>query len=69
MSSSNCCFLTCIQISPGKSGGLVRSGGLVFPISFKNFPQFVLMCSVKHAQIIQINEHFYGLSYVEGMPY
>ena len=44
MSSSNCCFLTCIQISQG------RSGGLVFPS--KNFPQFVVIHIVKGFGII-----------------
>ena len=37
MSSSNCCFLTCIQIS---------HGDLVFP-SLKSFPNFVVIHTVK----------------------
>ena len=41
MSSSNCCFLTCIQISQ-KAGQVVRYSHL-----FKNFPQFVVIHTVK----------------------
>ena len=41
MSSSNCCFLTCIQISQG-AGQVV----LYFQL-FKNFPQFVVIHTVK----------------------
>ena len=40
MSSSNCCFLTCIQISQE-----VKWSGI--PISYKNFPQFVVIHIVK----------------------
>ena len=41
MSSSNCCFLTCIQIS--------QEAGQVFWYShlFQNFPQFVVIYTVK----------------------
>ena len=41
MSSSNCCFLTCIQIS--------QEPGLVVWYShlFQNFPHFVVICTVK----------------------
>ena len=41
MSSSNCCFLTCIQIS--------QEGGQVVWYShlFKNFPQFVVIHTIK----------------------
>ena len=42
MSSSNCCFLTCIQISRG------RPGGLVFP-SFSEFS--TVYCAVKTSVI------------------
>ena len=42
MFSSNCCFLTCIQIS--REAG--RSGGLYSHL-FKNFPQFVVMHIIK----------------------
>ena len=39
MSSSNCCFLTCIQIS-------LETGKLVWYL-FKNFPQFIVIHTVK----------------------
>ena len=45
MSSSNCCFLTCIQISQE------IPGGLVFP-SLKNFPQFVVIHTVKGFRVV-----------------
>ena len=46
MSSSNCCFLTCIQISQ-------EAGQVVWlPISFKNFPQFVVIHTVKGFGIV-----------------
>ena len=41
MSSSNSCFLTCIQISQ-EAGKVVR-----YPNHLKNFPQFVVIHSVK----------------------
>ena len=41
MSSSNCCFLTCIQISQ-KAGQVVWFSRL-----FQNFPQFVVIYTVK----------------------
>ena len=41
MSSSNCCFLTCIQISQ-KAGQVVWYSHL-----FKNFPQFIVIHTVK----------------------
>ena len=46
MSGSNCCFLTCIQVSQetGKVSGI--------PISFKNFPQFVVIYIVKGFSIV-----------------
>ena len=46
MSSSNCCFLTCIQISQ-KAGHVVWYSRL-----FKNFPQFVVIHIVKGFGII-----------------
>ena len=45
MSSSNCCFLTCIQISQES----VRWSGI--PIS-KSFPQFVVIHTVKSFSIV-----------------
>ena len=41
MSSSNCCFLTCIQVSQ-EAGQVVWYSDL-----FKNFPQFVVIHTVK----------------------
>ena len=41
MSGSICCFLTCIQISP-EAGNAV-----LYSYLFKNFPQFVLIHTVK----------------------
>ena len=41
MSSSNCCFLTCIQISQ-EAGQVVWYSRL-----FQNFPQFVVIYTVK----------------------
>ena len=46
MSSSNCCFLTCIQISQ-EAGQVVWYSHL-----FKNFPQFVVIHIVKDFYII-----------------
>ena len=41
MSSSNCCFLTCLQIS--QEAGQV----IWYSYLFKNFPQFVVIHRVK----------------------
>ena len=46
MSSSNCCFLTCIQISQ-EAGQVVWCSHL-----FQNFPQFVVIHAVKGFGII-----------------
>ena len=46
MSSSNCCFLTCIQISHG------ADQVVWYPHLFKNFPQFVVIHTVKGFGII-----------------
>ena len=46
MSSSNCCFLTCIQISQ-EAGQVVWHSYL-----FKNFPQFVVVHTVKGFSIV-----------------
>ena len=46
MSSSNCCFLTCIQISQ-KAGQVVWYSHL-----FKNFPQFVVIHTVKVFSVV-----------------
>ena len=41
MSSSNCCFLTCIQVSQ-EAGQVVWYSHL-----FQNFPQFIVIHTVK----------------------
>ena len=46
MSGSNCCFLTCIQVSQ-KAGKTVWYSHL-----FKNFPQFVVIYTVKVFSIV-----------------
>ena len=46
MSGSNCCFLTCIQISQ-EAGQVVWYSHLL-----KNFPQFVVICTVKSFGIV-----------------
>ena len=46
MSSSNCCFLTCIQVSQ-EAGKVVCYSQL-----FKNFPQFVVIHTVKSFSIV-----------------
>ena len=46
MTSSNCCFLTCIQISQ-EAGQVVCHSHL-----FKNFPQFVVIHTVKGFDIV-----------------
>ena len=58
MSSSNCCFLTCIQISH-------EAGQVVWYSHFlKNFPQFVVVHTVKRFGIVNKAEIdvFLGLS-------
>ena len=46
MSGSKCCFLTCIQISQ-EAGKVV-----CYPHLFKNFPQFVVIYTVKDIGVI-----------------
>ena len=46
MSSSNCCFLTCLQVSQ-EEGKVVWYSHL-----FKNFPQFVLIHIVKSFSVV-----------------
>ena len=48
MSSSNCCFLTCIQIS--------QEAGQVVCYLFKNFPQFVMIRPAKGFGIVNKTE-------------
>ena len=50
MSGSNCCFLTCIQISQ-KAGQVVWYSHLL-----KNFPQFVVIHTVKSFSIVNETE-------------
>ena len=56
MSGSNCCFLTCIQISQ-EAGKVVWNSHL-----FKNFPQFVVIHTVKGFGIGNKPEVFLELS-------
>ena len=58
MSSSNCCFLTCIQISQ-EAGQVVWYSHL-----FWNFPQFIVIHTVKGFGIVNKAEIFkYSLSF------
>ena len=50
MSSSNCCFLTCIQISQ-EAGQMACYSHL-----FKNFPQFIVSHTVKGCNIVNETE-------------
>ena len=56
MSSSNCCFLTCIQISQ-EAGNVVWYSHL-----FKNFPQFVVIYTVKDFSIVNEADVFLEFS-------
>ena len=50
MSGSNCCFLTCIQV-------LQEAGKVVwYSHIFKNFPQFVVIHTVKGFSIVNETE-------------
>ena len=57
MSDSNCCFLTCIQISQ-EAGKVVWYSHL-----FLNFPQFVVICTVKGFGIINKAEIYIFLEF------
>ena len=48
--SSNCCFLTCIQISQ-EVGQVIRYSHL-----FQNFPQFVVIHAVKGFGIVHLQQ-------------
>ena len=52
MSSSNCCFLTCIQISQ-EAGKVVWYSHL-----FKNYPQFIVIYTVKAFSVVNETEVF-----------
>ena len=45
MSSSNCCFLTCIQVSQ-------EAGQVVYSHLFQNFPEFMMIHTVKGFGIV-----------------
>ena len=54
MSSSNCCFLTCIQVSQ-ETGKVVR-----YSHFFKNFPQLVVIHTMKGFSVVneaEVNMH------------
>ena len=57
MSSSNCCFLTCIQIS-WEAGKVVWHSHL-----FQNFPQFVVIHTVKRFGIVNKAEVYAFLEF------
>jgi len=64
MSSSKCCFLTCIQISQ-EAGQVVWYSHL-----FQNFPQFIVIHSVKVFGIVnkaEIDVFPYIISYVNSI--
>ena len=56
MSSSNCCFLTCIQISQ-EAGQVVWYAHL-----FQNFPQFIMIHTIKGFGIVNKADVFLELS-------
>ena len=64
MSSSNCCFLTCIQVSQ-EAGQVVWYSHL-----FQNFPQFIVIHTVKGLGIVNKaeNDVFLELSYFFDDP-
>ena len=62
MSSSNCCFLTCIPISQ-EAGKVVQYFHL-----FKNFPQFVIIHTVKGFGIVNKAEVDVFLGEGNGIP-
>ena len=62
MSSSNCCFLTCIQISQ-KAGQVVW-----YSHPLKNFPQFVMIYTVKGFVRVNKADVFLELSHFFDDP-
>ena len=57
VSSYNCCFLTCIQISQ-EAGQVVW-----YSLPFKNFPQFVVIHTVKGFDVVnKAKIHVYGIT-------
>ena len=65
MSSSNCCFLTCIQVSQ-EAGQVVWYSHL-----FQNFPQFIVIYTVKGFGIVNKAEIdvFWNLPFALGVGY
>ena len=61
MSGSNCCFLTCIQVSQ-EAGNVVWYSRL-----FKNFPQFVVIHTVKGFGIVNKAEVYFFWNYLAFM--
>ena len=57
MSSSNCCFLTCIQVSQ-ETGKVVWYSHL-----FKNFPQFIVIHRIKSFSIVSEAEVYVFLEF------
>ena len=51
---SNCCFLTCIQVSQG-AGKVIWNSHLL-----KNFPQFVVIHSVKSFSVVNEADDLLG---------
>ena len=60
MSGSNCCFLTCIQVSQ-EAGKVVWYSQL-----FKNFPQFFVIYTVKGFVIVSEVDDFLEISSLAG---
>ena len=54
VSGSDCCFLTCIQISQG-AGQVAWYSHL-----FKNFPQFIVIYTAKDFSIVNEAEYFWN---------
>ena len=61
MSSSTCCFLTCIQVSQ-EAGQVIWHSHL-----FQNFPQFILIHTVKGFDIVNKAEMFFWNSLIFPM--
>ena len=58
MSSSNCCFPTCIQISQ-EAGQVVWYSHLL-----KNFSQLIVIHTVKSFGIVDVSNYYYSFPYV-----
>ena len=61
MSGSNCCFLTCIQVSE-EAGQVVWNCHL-----FQNFPQFIVIHTIKGFGIVNKAEMFFWNSFAFSM--